>query len=724
MAPPCGWAVLVLSACAVRCSLAETTAAPEVPSELDADSQQHVMILKRINRVNDDGSYTYGYEAADGSFKIETRDVAGNVKGVFGYLDETGKIKRVSYSTKNGTEYQSGLLFSPKSEMSTTASASLTNQQILRPQVNQVASASTTTESFSVRRPVFRPFNPRSTTESTTTSTSKNTDQAIRKVYPVYNPYQLMSSRNKSFDGQSNAKGLHNRTILKKEQTNPIVTAESPSHTITTKRPVHAVYGQYIRQPLTQLHRMQNHSLVSDSGFNLTENHTNSQPELFKDLIQALDHTDDSAQRYPFPSILYGKQKASKDVDISEEISVETDDSRPTVENIFLGQKRRNSSGNALRRQLADERGDLRSSSSFTPSRSHVTTTNDNSDVYGASSPASIPRSIPSFALHPYSVRSGPVDSAVLQSQHTGTKETAAYPNIGYVLEDTVPRTPTGHDPYDNFKARDFRRVFVPRQNNFDGNYHLQQYDMRDILAQLTQLLIYHLQQNYNTRLTPAQIALIQMLGINIPPGLLQNSYYPQSSFIPRRQEYPEENIPYNPFDETMYVTNEDPRFYVKRRPFYRTQPQFGSSPEQPFPYDNRRPDRYEPRVQPGLQVFLPRYYPQQPLPYNSPEVQYSQGGRASGRSTVAMPEEVFPEEYRDAVFLRMLLAARARHPSGPRTVHVRPQSPQESASSSTTARPRTLAPVRSVQILDPITEEPTVKRSTDNSTAAAVTQR
>lgn len=45
------------------------------------EDQTEVAILKQVNRVNDDGSYTFGYEAADGSFKIETRDVRGNVKG-------------------------------------------------------------------------------------------------------------------------------------------------------------------------------------------------------------------------------------------------------------------------------------------------------------------------------------------------------------------------------------------------------------------------------------------------------------------------------------------------------------------------------------------------------------------------------------------------------------------------------------------------------------------
>lgn len=71
-------------------------------SDLAGEGQDQVAILKQINRVNDDGSYTFGYEAADGSFKIETRDVAGNVKGMFGFVDEGGELKRVSYSASNG----------------------------------------------------------------------------------------------------------------------------------------------------------------------------------------------------------------------------------------------------------------------------------------------------------------------------------------------------------------------------------------------------------------------------------------------------------------------------------------------------------------------------------------------------------------------------------------------------------------------------------------------
>lgn len=55
------------------------------------------LLYKFYNRHNDDGSYTYGYEGADGSFKIETKLATGEVKGKYGYTDETGKVRIVEY---------------------------------------------------------------------------------------------------------------------------------------------------------------------------------------------------------------------------------------------------------------------------------------------------------------------------------------------------------------------------------------------------------------------------------------------------------------------------------------------------------------------------------------------------------------------------------------------------------------------------------------------------
>ena len=73
--------------------------------------QQHqqyttpVPILKQIDRQNDDGSYTYGYEAADKSFKIETKYPNGEVYGKYGYVDDQGKIREIEYgASKRGFE--------------------------------------------------------------------------------------------------------------------------------------------------------------------------------------------------------------------------------------------------------------------------------------------------------------------------------------------------------------------------------------------------------------------------------------------------------------------------------------------------------------------------------------------------------------------------------------------------------------------------------------------
>lgn len=68
-----------------------------------AENTQKLEIIKQIKRINSDGSYTVGYEADDGTFKIESRDVLGNVKGTYGYVDEHGEIKRVSYVTNNSS---------------------------------------------------------------------------------------------------------------------------------------------------------------------------------------------------------------------------------------------------------------------------------------------------------------------------------------------------------------------------------------------------------------------------------------------------------------------------------------------------------------------------------------------------------------------------------------------------------------------------------------------
>ncbi|XP_060523527.1 uncharacterized protein LOC132700321 [Cylas formicarius] len=62
-----------------------------------------VPILKQIDKHNDDGSYSYGYEAADGTYKIETKYQTGEVYGKYGYIDDTGALREVEYgASKHG----------------------------------------------------------------------------------------------------------------------------------------------------------------------------------------------------------------------------------------------------------------------------------------------------------------------------------------------------------------------------------------------------------------------------------------------------------------------------------------------------------------------------------------------------------------------------------------------------------------------------------------------
>merc|ERR1711970_609260 len=82
----------------------EITAAPAAPS-----TEAPVVIIKQVNEINDDGTYTVGYEASDGSFKLETKDAEGNVEGKYGFVDKDGEIKIVEYSANNSTGFTSDL---------------------------------------------------------------------------------------------------------------------------------------------------------------------------------------------------------------------------------------------------------------------------------------------------------------------------------------------------------------------------------------------------------------------------------------------------------------------------------------------------------------------------------------------------------------------------------------------------------------------------------------
>jgi hypothetical protein len=104
-----------LLAFSLACAVAAPAPEPYVStSSFDSTSRgiqfssANAKILGQINQHNEDGSYTFGYESEDGSFRIENRDIDGYVSGKYGYVDANGQVQEfgkfqicISYSIRN-----------------------------------------------------------------------------------------------------------------------------------------------------------------------------------------------------------------------------------------------------------------------------------------------------------------------------------------------------------------------------------------------------------------------------------------------------------------------------------------------------------------------------------------------------------------------------------------------------------------------------------------------
>merc|ERR1712061_291476 len=86
-----------------------TVSSASTTNDATSTTEAPVVIVKQVNEINEDGTYTVGYEASDGYFKLETKDADGNVKGKYGVVDENGDIKIVEYSANNSTGFTSDL---------------------------------------------------------------------------------------------------------------------------------------------------------------------------------------------------------------------------------------------------------------------------------------------------------------------------------------------------------------------------------------------------------------------------------------------------------------------------------------------------------------------------------------------------------------------------------------------------------------------------------------
>jgi len=77
-----------------------------VPQFSTTTSTTPVPILRYIDRQNTDGSYTFGFEGADGTYKLETRHPDGRVKGKYGYFDPEGVFREATYGAEAGRGFE------------------------------------------------------------------------------------------------------------------------------------------------------------------------------------------------------------------------------------------------------------------------------------------------------------------------------------------------------------------------------------------------------------------------------------------------------------------------------------------------------------------------------------------------------------------------------------------------------------------------------------------
>ncbi|GAB0090484.1 PAX-interacting protein 1 [Sergentomyia squamirostris] len=130
------------------------TPAPIPRTKDHATKPPPVQTIRNYSKVNDDGSFTFGYEAADGSFKEETRGTDCVVRGKYGYVDPDGNKREFTYVSGNPCDPNN-----PESEEDQERSEEDSDENI--PQNYP-------------KRPIPRPVRPLHTTPRPTTTVFQN----------------------------------------------------------------------------------------------------------------------------------------------------------------------------------------------------------------------------------------------------------------------------------------------------------------------------------------------------------------------------------------------------------------------------------------------------------------------------------------------------------------------------------------------------------------------
>ena len=62
-------------------------------------SSSNAKITDQVFQMNPDGTYEFSFEADDGSYRSEKKDTNGQVYGYYGFVDEDGKNRSVTYGS-------------------------------------------------------------------------------------------------------------------------------------------------------------------------------------------------------------------------------------------------------------------------------------------------------------------------------------------------------------------------------------------------------------------------------------------------------------------------------------------------------------------------------------------------------------------------------------------------------------------------------------------------
>ncbi|CAG4999214.1 unnamed protein product [Parnassius apollo] len=211
-----------------------TNSTKEILKASETADPGKVEIVKQIRRLNEDGSYTIGYEADDGTFKIESRDVLGNVKGTFGYIDQDGEIKRVTYSSSGDTTPIPVTSTTPsiptivrmnKTISSTTRRPLATVVYPTRSSIRESATRGTVIQSIPRRRPVST--SARAAANLETTTENQNAEETTSNILNLYKSREETKTRTQILKPVS--------ATLKED----LISKQSTTNLPTTVKPVH-----------------------------------------------------------------------------------------------------------------------------------------------------------------------------------------------------------------------------------------------------------------------------------------------------------------------------------------------------------------------------------------------------------------------------------------------------------------------------------------------------